>query len=363
MKSVGSNLTVAPSEFKSSGEFYLGDSGTAFRMLTALLCSIGGRYTVRVGSQLAGRPNDELVRLASAMGIRAKLVRRAIRLDGSHAHKPLRLVFRGIKSSQFVSAALLVAPLYPGCRVDFPPSLRSFSYVKLTLDVMRRFGVGSCCCRGSIQVRRGRYRGSRFVVPSDAGAMAVFTAASFFLGRPVSFKIVYGDVRPAEYGVVGTLRRMGFRMLKGRGGLVTCMPPAVLNGFDVDASDIPDTSLTLMMLAPFCRRKMTFRGLGNLKFKESDRIDAVCRQLSRIGIRTRSDSSSVTIWPLSFLRPVVADTYSDHRLCMNFSLLGLIDEGIEVSEKDSVAKSYPAFFSQLREISHSAALKSSPRWA
>jgi len=93
----------------------------------------------------------------------------------------------------------------------------------------------------------------------------------------------------------------------------------------------------------------TIRGVGFIRGKESDRIGDLCAELRHAGVRATELADGLRIEP-STVRPARLGTHHDHRLAMAFAVLGTAHEGIEVTDADVVAKSWPGFWSMLDEL-------------
>jgi 3-phosphoshikimate 1-carboxyvinyltransferase len=123
-----------------------------------------------------------------------------------------------------------------------------------------------------------------------------------------------------------------------------------LRGVEVDMADISDTALTLAAIAPFANSPTRIRGIASSRVKETDRIAAACCELRRLGVQVEEHTDGMIIHPNSALRPARIKTYGDHRIAMAFSLVGLRVPGIEISNPNCVAKTYPDFFRELERL-------------
>jgi 3-phosphoshikimate 1-carboxyvinyltransferase len=122
-----------------------------------------------------------------------------------------------------------------------------------------------------------------------------------------------------------------------------------LHGASVDLRHFSDMVPTLAVVAALADSPTTITGVGFIRGKESDRIDAVVTELQRCGIDAVADDDGITIDPG---RPhgAVIETYDDHRIAMAFSVLGLRVPGIEITDPGCVAKTFPAFFDTLDRL-------------
>jgi 3-phosphoshikimate 1-carboxyvinyltransferase len=111
--------------------------------------------------------------------------------------------------------------------------------------------------------------------------------------------------------------------------------------------DISDTAMTLAAIAPFASSPTTIRGIASSRYKETDRIQAVCTELSRMGVRVVEHPDGMTVHPYETPQPTRVQTYDDHRMAMAFSLVGLRVLGIEIENPVCVGKTFPNYFDVL----------------
>jgi 3-phosphoshikimate 1-carboxyvinyltransferase len=122
-----------------------------------------------------------------------------------------------------------------------------------------------------------------------------------------------------------------------------------LHGSTVDLRDFSDMVPTLAVVAAFADSPTTITGVGFIRGKESDRIDAVVTELKRCGIDASANDDGMTIYP-GTAHGAVIETYDDHRIAMSFSVLGLRVPGIEIADPGCVAKTFPEFFDALDRL-------------
>jgi 3-phosphoshikimate 1-carboxyvinyltransferase len=122
----------------------------------------------------------------------------------------------------------------------------------------------------------------------------------------------------------------------------------------VEPSEIPgmvDEVPLLACLASRAEGTSVFRGVGELRVKESDRLALVARNLEALGVAARTEGD--TLWVEGTERPPIGrvETAGDHRLAMAFAVLGTLPGArVALDDRDCVAVSYPSFFTDLRRI-------------
>ena len=119
------------------------------------------------------------------------------------------------------------------------------------------------------------------------------------------------------------------------------MPAAISRG-----TDLGDSIMTLIAIAPLTGHPVKFTNLGHLRAQECDRVTALHTELTRCGARVEVQGDNLNVWP-SPLHGAEIETYNDHRLAMCFAVLGLKVPGIKIKNPACVKKTFPNFFQKL----------------
>lgn len=344
-----------------AGRLFLGNAGTAFRSLTAVLALLGGEYRLVGTPRMHERPIGDLVDALRAIGARIDYlgqpgfpplaIHPAAIAAGPHAR------VRGGVSSQYLSALLMALPLAGGGRVEVDGELISRPYVEITLGLMRCFGA-DVAREGwrAFAVPPGPYRSpGAITVEGDASSASYFLAAGAIGGGPVRVEgagraSVQGDVRFAE-----VLEHAGASVAWGEDWIEASAPAGKLRAFDLDLNDIPDAAMTAALLALFADGSCTLRNIASWRVKETDRIAAMAVELRKLGARVEAGADFLRVAPPARLKPGVAiDTYGDHRMAMCFSLVALGGVPVTINDPECVAKTYPGYFDAFRAILQNA---------
>src|SRR5204863_9530651 len=252
-----------------SAELHLGNAGTAFRPLTAVLALTGGEYRLSGTPRMHERPIGDLVDALRALGARIDYLGKegfpplALHSGAIRRGAPLRV--RGNVSSQYLSALLMALPLTGSERVvEVEGELISKPYVEITLNLMRRFGV---------EVLREGWRS--FVVPckrysspgkirveGDASSASYFLAAGAIGGGPVRVEGVGRDSIQGDVRFTEVLERMGARVSMGD-GWIEAAGGKKLKAVDMDLNHIPDAAMTAAVMALFADGPSTLRNIGS----------------------------------------------------------------------------------------------------
>jgi 3-phosphoshikimate 1-carboxyvinyltransferase len=337
-------------------DLFLGNAGTAFRPLTAVLALSGGTYRLMGSPRMHERPIGDLVDALRGMGASIDYLGKEgfppLRIHPGTIEAGQRIKIRGDVSSQYLSALLMALPLAGGGQIDVQGKLVSRPYVRMTLRLMRKFGVGtrrkawrSFLVPGFSYVSPGE-----FLVEGDASSASYFLAAGAIAGGPVRVEgvgrgSVQGDVRFCE-----VLEQMGATVSKGD-SWIESSANGKLRAFDLDLNHIPDAAMTAAVMGLFADGPCTVRNIASWRVKETDRIAAMAKELRKFGAAVEEGTDFLRVAPPSKLKSGVAiDTYGDHRMAMCFSLAALGGVPVTINDPDCVGKTFPDYFSAFASI-------------
>ena len=355
-------VTGAPHGFPSqNAELFLGNAGTAFRPLTAVLALSGGHYTLSGVARMHERPIGDLVDALRQVGADITYLGHEgfpPLLIKPATIKPAGLVrIRGNVSSQFLTALLMALPMAGvATTVEVIGELISKPYIEMTLNLMAQFGV---------QVRREGWQ--RFTVPGgqhyvspgrvyvegDASSASYFLAAGVIAGGPVRVEGVGRNSIQGDVAFAAALEKIGGQIRMGDNWIEASAPGSGrLSAFDMDCNQIPDAAMTLAVAALFCDGPSRLTNIGSWRVKETDRIAAMATELCKVGAVVEEGSDWLRITPPAQLTAnAVIDTYDDHRMAMCFSLVALGGVPVRINDPKCVAKTFPEYFEKFNSIS------------
>ncbi len=335
-----------------AADLFIENSGTTIRFLTALVALGHGLFRLDGTPRMRERPIDDLLAGLNQLHVDAQsergngcppVVIRAAGLPGGRA------TVRGNVSSQFLSGLLLAAP-YANQPVELivDGTLVSQPYVRMTLAVMRAFGVA--IDKGDLSrfvIPASRYQGAEYAIEPDASAASYFFGAAAVTGGRITVLGLGRDSLQGDIAFCDCLARMGCRVEYGASEIT--VTGGALRGIDADMNAISDTVQTLAVVALFAQGPTTIRNVGHIRHKETDRIDALAVELRKLGAVVQESADGLTIHPGS-LRPAEIATYNDHRMAMSFALAGLRTSGVVIQNPRCTEKTYPRFFSDLESL-------------
>lgn len=340
-------------------ELFLGNAGTAIRFLTAACCLGDGEYVLDGIERMRERPIGQLVEPLRELGAEIEYM-------GEEGYPPLKITATGFEggvmnmepteSSQFISALLQIGPCCQGgVELVFSDWIISWPYVSMTVELMKRFGARIETERGDeaelyVKVLGGTgYKGLDYLVEPDASNASYFLAAAAInpgskcTVEGLDANSLQGDVKFAR-----ELEKMGAVVEYGDGE-VSVTGPAKLKGVDVNLNGMPDMAQTLAVVALFAEGETVIRDVGNLRVKETDRLEALRVELGKLGahVEIKGDDLHVKVDEPGVLKAADIDTYDDHRMAMCFAVVGLRSEGVRIKDPACVNKTYPNYFEDL----------------
>ena len=344
-------------------DLFMGNAGTAIRPLVAALGVLGGDYTVHGVQRMHERPIGDLVDALRRVGSE-------IAYTGLPGFPPLHIQsgqirphgwqVRGNVSSQFLTALLMAAPLIlveHDIVIEVIGELISKPYIEITLNLMQRFGV--TVKRNGWQkfiIEAGQYYRSpgSIHVEGDASSASYFLAAGAICGGPVRVtgvgrNSIQGDVR-----FVHALEKMGASITMGD-NFIEARSNGALKAIDADFNEIPDAAMTIAIAALYADGTSVLRNIASWRVKETDRIDAMAAELTKLGAQIETGLDYLAVTPPAQLQPASIETYDDHRMAMCFSLAtlnGALRAGtkIRIMDPKCVAKTFPDYFNTFATI-------------
>ena len=341
-------------------------AGTAMRFMTAYLSATEGEHTITGTERMKHRPIGILVDALRYLGAEIEYV-------GEEGYPPLRIRGRQLEggtlqiagdvSSQYISALLMIAPiLTKGLELKLMGNIISRPYIDLTLHLMHEFGVAAEWSDfDTIRVKPQSYQQRAYTIESD------WSAASYWyeilaLTDDTQSKVALQGLKDGSRQGDSTVRYI-FSLLGIKTSFkekdVNGMPEALLtrhsrmlNRMDYDFTNQPDLAQTLIAVCPVLGIPFHFTGLGTLKIKETDRIEAMKREMEKLGYILHEEEGTALSWTGERCEPMTQptiDTYEDHRMAMSFAPLAIKLGEIRINNPEVVSKSYPHYWADLRK--------------
>lgn len=355
----------------ATGKCFIRESGTALRLLTAFfaVCSPGRIFTLECAGRLALRPLQPLLTSLVRLGMKEPQVnvaaegRKSITIESAEL-KGGSLRLGSSVSSQFATALLLVAPyMRRPLRLHLSSKQVSASYIEMTVKLMRIAGIRVDTCsdirKQIIEVHNGTYAD---IGPMIGQCEADWSAAAFFYeyvalnggrlllrGLKAPDDSVQGDADCAtlfaRLGVVGERTDEGI-VIRRDENMTTCWR-MMLN-----MQETPDLVPPIVAACCLSGTNFLIEGIGALRYKESDRIDALYKAMRQMGymLDTCKESISWSGGKNLYDVNVPVDDSGDHRIAMAVEATARRSQFRKCSNPHCIGKSFPQFMDEMRKL-------------
>ncbi len=344
---------------KPSTPLFVGNSGTTIRLLAGILAGQNFETEITGDKSIVQRPMARIIEPLRLMGAQiyglkkqdtAPLYIKGAKLKGINYALP-------VPSAQ-IKSAILFAGLYADGKTVVKEQVKSRDHTEIML---RSFGAGIQRENDHIILHPGEKLDARNIkIPGDISSAAFFiVAASILPGSEIVVKDV--GINPTRTGIIDVLKEMGACIniqnqtcTNGEQAADIYVRSASLRGVEVEAEVIPriiDELPILAVAAAFADGVTTIKGAGELRVKESDRIEAICDGLSRLGADIKKTEDGLIIRGDDSLQGNKVSSFGDHRIAMSLAIAGLAASGqTQIDDADCIKVSYPDFFESLSDL-------------
>lgn len=293
-------------------------AGTAARFLTVALAFAGGNYYLDASEQMRKRPMEPILKILEKLNIKFRFNNKEYHFpfdlssqfteDEEQKDKIQKMVAEEDRcrndvaqeenemseitidtnlSSQFASALLMAACLLPtGLKIHLTGSRTAGSYIKMTLAMMKQFGIQVRQTENCYEIAHQEGWGlTEYEVEPDVSAACYFYAMVPLLKTSVIVKGVQEESLQGDIQFLNVLEQMGCQKEETPEGIRLTMKEPEMHGVDVSMKDFSDQTMTLAAIAPFADRVTRIHNIGHIRFQESDRIRAILTELQRMGVR------------------------------------------------------------------------------
>ena len=354
IKEIGNNMAV-----KSTGELKLqnntidaANSGTTIRIVTAISALLDDEIVLTGDSSLKKRPMQPLLDALGSLGAKCNSSAGKPPITVSGRIKGGKVTISGNISSQFISAMMIIAPkLENGILLNIKGKLVSKPYVDATIISMKKFGVN---VRTEIPYKKyvipsQNYKSTAFTVPSDFSSLALLLSASVLVGENLTIEISLGDMPQADEAIIDILEILGVIVTLDK-NTIKIKSPKKLNGGKFDLSNSPDLIPAIAILALKASKPIEIFNAKHARYKETDRIAILARELSKLGIKVVEKNDGLILRNTGSLTGGNLNSENDHRLFMAFCIAGMYVGNCTISDPESVEISYPNFISEMKRI-------------
>jgi 3-phosphoshikimate 1-carboxyvinyltransferase len=350
---------VLANSLESEFELDAGNSGTTARLLAGFAAARARRCRIDGDASLRKRPMGRVAEPLARMGARVVLSNGGTLpavIEGG--------ALRGIRyempvPSAQVKSAILIAGVFAEGETEVVERVSTRDHTETMLAAM---GADIACEGGTIRVRGDvPLEGIHVTVPGDFSSAAFFLVAAVLVpGSRVH--LPFTGVNPRRAALLDVLERMGASFSidalqsvnNEHAGDVTATH-AELNAITIDdaatIASIIDEIPVLAVAATQAEGRTEIRGAGELRHKESDRIEAMAHNLRLLGASIEVFDDGFAIDGPTRLFGAAVSSFGDHRIAMAMAVAGLVAEGrTEIDDAEVVEISYPKFFADLRTL-------------
>ncbi len=337
----------------------IGHAGTAMRFLTAFFATQSNRTVVLSGSErMHQRPIKILVDALRSLGAEITYTEKdgfpPLQIRGKKLIKN-NVKINGNISSQYISALLLIAASLPnGLRIQLLGDITSIPYIKMTLSLLNRVGVSTNFEGQYIHVKPYlKPKEQVLVVESDWSSASYFYSiiALSKVGSEIglssySKESLQGDSVLAKiylhFGVETSFKENSILLRKTKESSKDLLK--------IDLNKAPDIAQTIAVTCFGLGISCNLNGLHTLKIKETDRLEALHKELSKLGATISVTDDSLDLKASSKINSNISiETYNDHRMAMAFTPLA-IKTPIQILDAGVVTKSYRNFWEDMQQI-------------
>lgn len=335
-------------------------AGTAMRFLTAFFAIQENSEVVLTGSsRMKERPIKILVEALQQLGAE-------ITYEENDGFPPIRikgkkLIQRKVSlpanvSSQYISALLLIAPkLENGIELTLEGEITSFPYIKMTLALLNEIGVKTAFVGNKISVENL----SLIPYPLSLVVESDWSSASYFysitalskIGTEITLSSYKQNSLQGDSALVEIYKDFGVETVFENNTIVLRKADnCQLSIINCQLNSSPDIAQTIAVTCFGLGIGCHLTGLHTLKIKETDRLEALKMELTKLGAIVSVTNDSLTLEPsVAINKNVAVKTYQDHRMAMAFAPLAL-KVPIVIEDAEVVSKSYPSFWEDLKSI-------------
>lgn len=337
----------------------IGHAGTAMRFLTAFFANQHGETKIIQGSErMHNRPIQILVDALRDLGASIEYLEK----DG---YPPLKITgkkitnsfvkINGNVSSQYISALMLIAPSLPnGLKIELIGKITSVPYINMTLKLLHQLNIEAKFEGQTIKIEsKSTVRNQTIVVESDWSSASYFYSliALSKIGSSVTLSAYKKDSLQGDNCLAEIYRHFGVQTVFNENSIVLSKVKTYQTEvLKVDLKNAPDIAQTITVTCFGLGVACDLSGLHTLKIKETDRLEALKIELTKLGAHIEVTNESLHLKTSEEIKKNIAiETYNDHRMAMAFAPLAL-KVPIQILDSEVVSKSYRNFWDDMQQV-------------
>ncbi len=274
-------------------------------------------------------------------------------IHGFDKQRTSKVSVPGNVSSQYISALMMIAPTLPeGLTINLTGKIGSKPYIEMTGALMKHFGVTYEMGADFVHIPNARYTGADYKVEADWSAASYwFAFAALSKDAKLQLPGVTRNSLQGDRAIVDIMEKLGVTAHFNPGGARLTKAVGVKE-LRWDFSDCPDLAQTVLPVCAVTGVTGYFTGLESLFIKETDRIDALQRELAKVGAKLSEPAKGnwkIEPGEISSKTKVIFETYHDHRMAMGLAPLATLMD-VTINDPEVVNKSYPGYWEDLKKV-------------
>ncbi len=329
---------------------FCSDSGSTLRFIIPIALTTNEQFIFDGNSSLQTRPIWPYFKVFDNSNITYEYKEKLpLKTSGSLKSGTYQLV--GNVSSQFFTGLCFGLSLLDSKSIiNVEGTLQSRSYIDITLDVMKSFGVKVINNNyESFEIYPSTYKPTNYNVEGDFSQLAFYALAGVIGNEVTVDKLNFNSVQ-GDKQLLTILDKLQIAYTTNQTAITFRNSRAV--NTTIDISECPDLGPVVFCLGALGKGTMIVTGIERLRIKESDRVATMVTELTKLGAKITDCDSYVQIEGVDLLNGgCEVQTYDDHRVAMCLSMLGSITKApVVINNANVVDKSYPNFYDDFTAI-------------
>jgi 3-phosphoshikimate 1-carboxyvinyltransferase len=331
------------------------ESGLCMRMFAPIAALLSEPVTITGKGSLLNRPTNMIAEALQQLNARCTANNHSDSLPVT-VQGPLKganITIDGYQTSQLLTGLIMALPLVQDNSEITVKNLSSKSYVDMTIQLLKQFGVVVRKESDSYYKIRGRqhYTPQTYVVEGDWSSAAFLLVAAALKGE-VTVQNLFGNSKQPDSAILKVLTLAGADIMVNEQSVRVARVAVPLKAFQFDATDSPDLFPPLVVLAAYCRGVSVIYGINRLTIKESNRAVTLQEEFTKLGVKIELVDDAMRVHGGAMVRGgVELSSHHDHRIAMALATAALAAEmPVTINDTECVSKSYPDFFSDLKRL-------------
>jgi len=342
-------LKITGSAILKESKLNCGESGLAIRMFSPIAALYSAEITLVGANSLKKRPMSMIEEALNQLGVKCKSTDGFLPLTIRGPLAGGKIEIDGSVSSQLLTGLLMALPLASKDSEIKVRNLKSKPYIDMTIQLLNSFGISIMTSDYDLFRIPGnqKYKPNSYTVEGDWSGGAFLLVAGAINGQ-LCVKGLRNDSKQSDMAVLKALEIAGAKLTLGEDHID--ISRSQLKAFEFNATESPDLFPPLVALASYCKGVSAIKGVTRLIYKESNRANTLKEEFGKMNIKIEIADDMMFV---TGGRPQGArvESHDDHRIAMAVAVASLGASGkISIRDSQCVAKSYPHFFEDLRQL-------------